>query len=125
MIHASGDSACSDHALTHVTGDPAEQSDMRQVIPGGEDEQADQQGESGARAVFLRTRRQRTPAQDLGEKEQQVAPVQDGDGKQVDQREIHRQHRDERDEAGGAKLRHLARQLRDAQRPAEFVGAVM
>ena len=98
---------------------------MRQVVPGGEDEQAGQQGEAGAEAVFLRARRHRPAADRLGQIEQQMPAIQHRDREQVDQPEIDRQHGDERDQAGQAELRHLAGQLRDAQRAAEVVGAAL
>ncbi len=38
--------------LTDQAGDPAEQPEMRQVIPGGEDEQSGKHGQSGAEAIL-------------------------------------------------------------------------
>ena len=80
--------------------------------------------ESGAKAVFLQFRggtgRPRSASISI---EHQVAPIEDGNREQVDQSQIDREHGDEAHQAGDAERGHLARELRDAQRAAQFIGA--
>ena len=67
---------------------------MGEIIPRGENEQSGKQRQAGAETVLLRARRNRAATNGLGQIEQQMPTIQDGDRKQVDQAEIHRQHRD-------------------------------
>ena len=52
-----------------------------------------------------------------------MAAIEHRNRKQIDQTKINRQHGDERDKAGHAKLSDLSGQLRDPQRATEFLGA--
>lgn len=59
QARAEGKGNCAERRVRSAdqAGNPAEQPDMRQVIPSGEDEQAGEQGDARAEPVFLRALR--------------------------------------------------------------------
>src|SRR5260221_9647493 len=96
--------------------------EMHQIVPGREYHQCQHKRQTDAETVFLGPLAKRSTANRLRDIKQQVPPVKDRDGKQVDQPEIDRKHRHKPDDRDDAPLRHFARHLSDAQRPTELVG---
>src|SRR5690349_14860983 len=98
---------------------------MGQIVPGCENEQPSQNSNAGTESVFLGLRRQWAPTQCLCQVEKQMAAIQNRDREQVDQTQINREHSDKGKQAWESQLRHLARQLGDAQWPTQLLGAAL
>src|SRR5215471_21763850 len=81
----------SGHETLHKLYDP----EMDEVIPGGKHHQCQHQGQSDAKAVFLRPLTERLPAYCFGCIEQQMSTIKDRNREQIDQSKINRQHRHE------------------------------
>src|SRR5947209_6669154 len=108
----------SGHKALHKIDDP----DVDKIVPGGKDHQRQNQRQTDAEPILLRTLAERFSADRFSGIEQQVPPVKHRNREEIDQPEIDRQHRHEPDQRHDAALRDLARKLGDAQRAPELVG---
>ena len=95
---------------------------MEDVVKGCKNHQHQDDRQPNAEPDLLRPLGQRTAANRLNSIEQKVTAIEQRDREQVQQPDRDRQHGGQVDQGHKASGRHLARNLRDADRPAELVG---
>ena len=95
---------------------------MQNVIKGCKNHQHHDDRQPNSEPDFLRALRQWPAANRLDSIEQKVTAIEQRDREQVQQANRNRKHGGEMDQRRKSGGRHLARNLGDADRPAELVG---
>src|SRR5690242_21744008 len=85
-----------------------------------EEHQRREQGKTELRQAKPQVQRERPPQDPLRDEEHQLATVQDGNGKQVQQRQVDRENRHERQEGDQALPGRLAGESTDRNRTADL-----